>query len=94
MNYKYSSNTDDFPRTTCAGCGLLVANYGQGFDRCASCTYGASFSKSSGEARTAIDAHGKRQKLRVVPRPSVRRANRVPGVNAFGEVEIRDSRLC
>jgi len=93
MNYKLAI-IDGFPRIPCAGCHRLMQDFGAGFERCASCTYGASFSESSAGASTALAAHNKRGKLRVLPRPVAQRAARAPGVNAFGEIEIRDARLC
>ena len=52
------------PRIVCAGCHKLMPDVGH--KRCASCSYGPSFSLTSAGARAAIEAHGKRKRIAVV----------------------------
>lgn len=60
--------SDTTPRILCAGCGLLMADYGHGHKRCARCTYGADWGRSSkgaGERARQVDGE-KRPRLKVV----------------------------
>ena len=59
--------TSDAPRIGCPGCSRMMPNLGH--PKCATCTYGVSFSATSAGARAALEAHGKRKRLAVVPKP-------------------------
>ena len=61
MTYKLS--TDGAPRIVCAGCRRLMPDYGGGFKRCASCSYGESFGKTSEGAMLALRAYERRGKV-------------------------------
>jgi LSD1 subclass zinc finger protein len=57
---------DDVPRIVCPGCRGLMPDFSGGkFPRCATCTYGPSFSRSSVDAPRAVAAASKRSRLRV-----------------------------
>lgn len=77
----------------CRGCGLAMPAV-DGFDRCATCTYGPDFGRSSARARELIEAHAKRRPLELVTR-GVSRATAEVHLDRFerGEARIQEEEI-